>query len=204
MSVGTYQYRLRGSPSAPWGAWIPSTLDYAEETSNVIRSGKKCPNFRKLQNAGAILPVNEYRRNAIISVRSGGSGLIQWLSGGTDSFVYGQEQFTDYYDPGLVLENDWRLPIPSMDEGLINAAVNDAIAEASASATMLPVSIIEARSTLTMLKNALKRLLNLLSSFVSSQYVARSPSPLYGLSTDLVGCPFTMSSLGLLKPLTAL
>ena len=91
--------------------------------------------------------------------REGCSGTISWYTSGSNPYVHAQEEWINYYSDGFIQPEVWSISIPSFDEGLINAAVNDAAAEASASATMLPVSIIEARSTLVLLKNAVKRLL---------------------------------------------
>ena len=158
LKLGTYQNRIRSSPEHPWGAWSKWEKYYSNDF-DINRSGMKCPNYRKIQKAGGILPVNYYLRDELLVERKGCSGSISWFSAGTGSYEYAQEEWIDYYDDGFIEPLKWRTSIPGFDEGLINAALNDAAAEASASATMLPVSIIEARSTLVMLKNAVKRLL---------------------------------------------
>lgn len=175
MPLSTYQWRLKDGPSAPWGAWVTSTTEFETNSAALYRTGTKCPKFRELQKAGAILPVNYYKRDSILSEREGCSGNIFWYTGGSSSYQYGQEQWTNYYDSSWISESTWALPFPAFDEGLLAAAVNDAVAEASASATMLPVSIIEARSTLEMLKNAVKRLLKF-AEFIRQLSIRRKES----------------------------
>ena len=175
MPQSTYQYRLRDSASAPWGDWITSSTEFETNSAALYKTGTKCPKFRELQKSGAILPVNYYKRDATLTEREGCSGNIFWYTGGSSSYQYGQEQWTDYYDLSWISESSWALPFPAFDEGLLAAAVNDAVAEASASATMLPVSIIEARSTLVMLKNAVKRLLKF-AEFIRQLSIRRKES----------------------------
>ena len=174
LQLGSYQVRRRSSPTDPFGPWAKNDSLYSNDF-DIKRSGTKCSNFRKIQKAGGILPVNDYLRDELLVEREGCSGTISWYSSGSSPFEHAQEEWVNFYSDGFIQPEVWSTSIPGFDEGLINAAVNDAAAEASASATMLPVSIIEARSTLTLLKNAVKRLLKF-AEFIRELAIRRKES----------------------------
>ena len=160
----TADWRNKSNPNDPWSVWhnFDNSI-YADYTVTDSKNGSVTPNHNRLVNAGHILPVNPYAISSETIYRQGMLGVHTIRRRTPDRNYWSwEERYTNFYpvhDVTWVEGRLERLTTPSVPESLIQQAVNDAISNATQSLVMAPVSALEARETLHMLKNSVKRLL---------------------------------------------
>lgn len=154
LSQGYYRVRRRSSASSSWSSWAYTYCEYEPVSIFKERDGTNCPNWKKLRDSGAVLPFNRYVHKTTTITRQGRTGHIDWYSDGSSPYIHTQEEWSNYFVEPVYPAS------PGIDNYAATAAVNDAIASATAPLVMLPVTILEARETLKMLKATALRLYN--------------------------------------------
>lgn len=159
------RHRNRGSATTPWGSWVTDS-DFTYDNYEVIttKAGSKTPGHRKMANSGLILPVNPYAVSTECRYRMGSSGTATiYRKNPAETFWSYEQEIINYYPDSDIIWHNCDLvdlSVPSVPESLISQAVNEAVSQAQQSLVMLPVTALEARETLQMLKNSVRRLLN--------------------------------------------
>lgn len=154
LSQGYYRVRTRASATSSWSGWDYTYCEYEPLSIYTERDGTNCPNWKRLRDGGAVLPFNRYVHKTTTISRQGRTGHIDWYSNDSSPYIHTQEEWSNYYVEPVYPAS------PGIDSYAATAAVNDAIATATSSLVMLPVTVLEARETLKMLKAAALRLYN--------------------------------------------